>query len=343
MSRLIEPSPPPADLADVGGVLRRHADNASAVLALNRGTRHFCLPHVDGVVAYRAAGRSSLVQLGGVFAPPADRPELLEAFRAFAAAQRRRVVAVQLLPADAQQYAAAGFTVNQIGAEYSRALPGFSLAGKKHVQLRNKVSRSRRAGVRVVEVGRDVAATAEREHALAALDAQWLAAKGRHTKELTFLVGERGGPAAALRRLFVAEDASGAPLAYVSFSPTWGPQSGWLHDLSRRRPDAPPGALEHVVVTAVERFRAEGAGFLHFGFTPFTSLDPCHEQPGASALVRRVVGLLAAHGSRVYPAADQLAYKAKWGLDVVQPSYVAFDGRPRPRAVWDLLRLTGAA
>ena len=148
---------------------------------------------------------------------------------------------------------------------------------------------------------------------------------------------------AALRRLFVAQDAQGEPLAYVSFSPTWGPQSGWLHDLSRRRPDAPPGALEHVVVTAVERFRSEGAGFLHFGFTPFTSLDERHEQPGASALVRRVVGLLATHGRHVYPAADQLAYKAKWGLDVVQPQYVAFDGRPSVRAVWDLLRLTGAA
>ena len=157
------------------------------------------------------------------------------------------------------------------------------------MQLRNKVSRSRRAGVQVAEVGVDVPATASASGQLDDLDAQWLAAKGRHTKELTFLVGERGGPAAALRRLFVAQDAQGEPLAYVSFSPTWGPQSGWLHDLSRRRPDAPPGALEHVVVTAVERFRSEGAGFLHFGFTPFTSLDGRHEQPGASALVRRIV------------------------------------------------------
>ena len=247
------------------------------------------------------------------------------------------MLAVQLLPDDVGPYVERGFVVNQLGADYARSLDGFALSGRKHVPLRNKLSRARRAGV-VVE---EVPATGT-DAGLDALDARWLRSKGRLAKPLAFLVGERGGPAGALRRLFVARSADGEVLGYVSFAPAYGRHPGWLHDLSRRSPDAPPGVLELVVVTAVERFRAEGAAYLHFGFTPFTGLDPAHAVPGASPLADRAVRLLAERGSAVYPAADQLAYKLKWAPDLVQPEYVAFPGRVRPSDVWALLRCTGA-
>jgi lysylphosphatidylglycerol synthetase-like protein (DUF2156 family) len=100
--------------------------------------------------------------------------------------------------------------------------------------------------------------------------------------------------------------------------------------------------LELIVVSAVERFRAEGASHLHFGFTPFTGMGAEHDVPGGSWVAARILQLLANHGSAAYPAADQLAYKQKWGPDLVQPEYVAFAGGVRPGAVWSLLRLTNA-
>ena len=178
---------------------------------------------------------------------------------------------------------------------------------------------------------------------LCALDTAWLRSKGRHVKELAFMVGERGGDADCRRRLFVATGPDGDPLAYVSFSPVYGRHAGWLHDLSRRRPDAPPGSLELIVTTAVETFRTEGAPYLHFGFTPFTSLADEHEQPGRSGIAARIIRLLADKGSSIYPAADQLAYKLKWGPDLIQPEYVAFEGGISPRAVLSLLRVTNVA
>lgn len=328
----------PSDVDRVADVLGRHAQNPSAFLALNDTTQHFETPGIDGVVAYQVAGRT-LVQLGGVFAAPADRPALLAAFTAYARTQHRRVVAVQLLREDADLYAAHGFVVNQLGADYARGLAEFHLRGKKHMQLRNKVSRARRAGVIVAEEQYDEALGAE----LDLVDGVWLRAKGRRVKELEFMVGQRGGTSQGLRRLFVARDEAGAVVGYVSFSPAYGERSGWLHDLSRRRPDGPPGVLELIVVTAVEAFQAEGAGVLHFGFTPFTSLDPEHEVAGASRVAARIVRLLADRGSAIYPAADQLAYKEKWGPDLVEPEYIAFQGGLSLRAVWDLLRLTNAA
>lgn len=329
-----EVSPQPETIAQI---LERRAENPSAFLALNQATQHFVIPGVDGVIAYQLAGRKTIVQLGGVFADPADQPLLLGAFLDFAHLAKRHVVAVQLMRPDADLYAAHGFTVNQFGADYARSLGGFSLGGKKHMQLRNKISRARRAGVTVVEVSGTLPA------ALDDIDREWLRSKGRHVKELKLMVGERGGPAQTRRRLFVANDEAGAALAYVSFSPVHGARSGWLHDLSRRRPDAPPGVLELIVNTAVEAFRAEGgAGYLHFGFTPFTNLSDEHEVPGASRVTARLLRLLAAHGSAIYPAADQLAYKEKWGLDVVEPEYLGFQGGISLRSVWNLLRVTDA-
>ena len=205
------------------------------------------------------------------------------------------------------------------------------------MQLRNKISRARRAGVSVVEADHDRLGPQLDE-----LDRLWLRSKGRHVKELKLMVGQRGGPAQPSRRLFAALDPAGTMLAYVSFSPVYGTQSGWLHDLSRRHPDAPPGVLELIVVTAVETFQAERASHLHFGFTPFTSLSPEHEVKGASRVAARILRFLARHGSAIYPAASQLAYKEKWGLDLVQPEYIAFQGGISLRRLWSLLRVTNA-
>jgi lysylphosphatidylglycerol synthetase-like protein (DUF2156 family) len=332
----------PHEVDDANGVLQRHAANPSAFLALNTDTRHFRVPGVDGLIAFRPAGRRHLVQLGGVFADDADQDRLLEEFLATAASEGRQVVSVQLLRADAERYARHGFTVNQLGASYGRSLGDFGLKGSAYMRLRNKISRARRAGVQVAEVGVDVPASGELDGRLAEIDAQWLRAKGRHVKELAFMVGERGGRAAGLRRLFVATDIGGGVLGYITFSPVYGAHSGWLHDLSRRVPDAPPGTMELVIHTAVVRFREERAGHLHFGLTPFSSLSDAAELPQRSAMAARIVRFLAAHGKHVYPAADQVAYKEKWGPDLVQPEYVAFSRGITAGAVWSLLRLTNA-
>ncbi len=115
------------------------------------------------------------------------------------------------------------------------------------------------------------------------------------------MVGERRGPAASLRRVFVATDAAGPVTGYLSFSPVYGRHAGWLPGLSRRRPDVTPGTMELVTLTAIERFRYEGAAYLHFGLTPFTGLSEEHEVSGHSRVVARLVRLLAAHGKHIHP------------------------------------------
>ncbi|MCS0638356.1 DUF2156 domain-containing protein [Streptomyces sp. LP05-1] len=321
--------------------LRESADNPSAFLALNAGNAYFTDPAAPGssgsgspgLIAYREAGRF-LIQFGGVFAPEADRERLLRAFLGFARTTRRKVVAVQLQRSDAELYARCGFTVNQVGSSYAVRLPGHSLRGTKFMKLRNKISKARRSGLEVTEVPYE-----RHTGELASIDQEWLRSKGRHVKEIEFLVGECGGPAQPHRRLLLGRLA-GEPIGYISYSPAYGSHPGWLHDLSRRRATAPPGVMEAINLHAMETFRDEGAEWLHFGFTPFTGLAPGHEVPGASPMTTRLMRLLAERGDKVYPAASQLAYKEKWAPELILPEYLAFHGRASLPAIWQILRVT---
>ena len=134
---------------------------------------HFRAPGIDGFIAYRRAGRY-LVQICGPIAPVADHESLLTAFLAFAAAERSRVMAVQLQRHETDVYQRHGFRVDQIGASYAIDLGRFSLQGKKFVSLRNKISRARRADITTTiisdgEITTELAARdARRRHRLAA-------------------------------------------------------------------------------------------------------------------------------------------------------------------------------
>lgn len=301
-------------------ILERHADNPSAFLALNKGNSYFHTDRHDGVIVYRRSGRY-LVQFGGPFAAPEDSDSLLSEFAEFARSRRRKIVGIQLQEADARQYASAGFTVNQIGASYAIDLSKFTLRGGKFMQLRNKISRARRAGLEVKEVQQRDWAEPMQE-----LDASWLRSKGKHAKPLEFLVGEYGGAMQPHRRLFIGL-LDGKLAGYISYSPVYGSRPGWLHDLSRRIPDGPPGVMEAINSTAIETFSAEEAGWLHFGFTPFTGLETERTVPEGSRPFAWLVGQLARRGAAVYPAATQLAYKEKWSPQAVIPEYIAFSGR----------------
>ena len=298
--------------------IQRYAesDNPSAYFAFNEGNSYFRLPGEPGVIVYRPVGRS-LVQFGGPFAPRRARGRMLAGFAAFARERGDTVVAVQLQGADADIYVGQGFTVNQMGASYAVDLADFTLAGTKFMQLRNKISRALRTGLEIAEAPYDEWATA-----VAAVDAAWLGTKGEGSKPLEFLVGQTGGPHQSLRRLFVAHR-DGELIGYISYAPVYGSRPGWMHDLSRRLPQSPPGVMEAVNKAAIDAFRQEGVGWLHFGFTPFTSLD-APQFPGYSPGFQWFMEYLSEHGAHIYPARTQLEYKRKWAPSVVLPEYIAF-------------------
>jgi lysylphosphatidylglycerol synthetase-like protein (DUF2156 family) len=296
--------------------IQRYADNPSSFLAVSEGNSYLHLPDTPGVIVYRTAGRF-LVQFGGPFAPREARARLLRAFLDLADSQGREVVAIQLQAADADEYLAEGFTVNQIGSSYALRLDKHSLRGTEFMRLRNKIARALRSGLTISEEPLDRWHTAMTE-----LDAAWLGTKGG-AKPIEYLVGQYGGPHQPLRRLFVGTRGDRLT-GYISYTPVYGSRPGWMHDLSRRQPDSPPGVMEAINKTAIDTFRAEGAQWLHFGFTPYSTMSETVQFPGHSRAFDWLARDIWANGAHIYPSQTQYAYKEKWHQDVVLPEYIAF-------------------
>ncbi|GAA2907950.1 DUF2156 domain-containing protein [Streptomyces thioluteus] len=319
--------------AAVAERLRAYADHPSGFLAMNSGTAHFHGVHVPGLIAYIQRGRH-IVQFGGPFAPIRNKATLITEFRSHLTG---RLTIAQLRAVDVPLYAELGYVVNQIGSSYSIDLSHFTTRGPALAKVRQNTSRARRDGVTVDEL----ADSAAYDEELTTIDTAWLRAKGRYVKKLDFLIGERGGPGAPLRRTFAARR-QGQIIGYVTYSPAYGTRPGWLYDLTRRVPNCPVGTIELINLTALTRFRSEGAAWLHLGLTPFAGLAPEHDPTCASRALARVVRLLAEHGRMIYPARSQEAFKLKWSPHVIEPEYAAFEGGVSLGAVWNLLRATKA-
>lgn len=346
-------APAERDALGALGSLSAYIDHPSGFLALSSRNQLFRARDCEGFISYRERG-GHLFLFGGVHAPPAAQAPLLDRFLGEAAARRKRVVAVQLRQGQAKLFRERGFVVNQLGTSYGLQLPNYSLAGTRRMKLRNKIKRARSLGVRVLEVGRELPRSAETFAKLHEISERWIRKKGK--KELDFMIGELGDePRNELRneprneprneidrarRIFVAVQGEGSAalwLGFITYVPVFGAQPGYLHDLTRRLPESPPGAMELCNADAMERLRSEGAHYLHFGFTPFVTSGA--EAQGASPVLAWLIRMLARYGSLIYPAQSQVDYKLKWGPELVEPELVA--ARPLSlRAIWDLLILT---
>lgn len=309
-------------------------DHTSGFLALSAHNRRYTIDGVPGFVAFREQGKH-LISIGGVHAPPDARERLLDGFLAAAAARGRRALAVQVPEGQAGMFVARGFTVNQLGSSYGRRLLKFSLAGTRYMKLRNKVKRAREVGMYVVEAGREIPADEATFERIRQVSAKWL--YGKKKKELDFMIGEIGGPEDRERRIFLVLDGEHRTIGFITYVPVWGEYPGYLHDLTRRLPAAPPGAMELCNLFAMERFVAEGVAHLHFGFTPFI-VDPAR-RPFERPFLAWIINMLGRYGKSIYPAESQVKYKLKWGPDIIEREFIACRSLSL-RAIVDLLVLT---
>jgi lysylphosphatidylglycerol synthetase-like protein (DUF2156 family) len=294
------------------------SENPSSFLAVNNGNRYFTLPGRPGVIVYRPTGQY-LIQFAGPFAPEESYTDLARSFAAFARARGKKLTIIQLQERDARIYSSIGFTVNQVGASYAVDLQTFTLSGTRYMQLRNKISRARNSGLEIFEADYD-----QWKDGVAEINRRWLPLKGEGARPLEYLVGQTGGRMQKYRRLFIGVK-DGQMAGYVSYSPVYGSNPGWMHDLSRRLPESSPGIMEAINKAAIDTFQAENVRWLHFGFTPFTSMSEEREVEGRSKAFSWLMGRLGETGS-VYPAATQLAYKEKWNPTLITTEYAGFPG-----------------
>ncbi len=99
-------------------------------------------------------------------------------------------------------------------------------------------------------------------------------------------------------------------------------------DLMRRRPDAPNGVMEYLVVALIHRFRAEGRTGMTLGLAPLANID-------GDGIPDRALRLLYDRGTKVFNYQGLHHFKEKWN-PVWEPRYLAY------RSDTELPRIAGA-
>ncbi len=328
---------------DIVSLLEQFSSHPSSFLATNCNTKCFAVAGINGFIAYRFSGSRYIISVAGINADSSMKELLLNRFIAWAEEQRRIIVAVQVHYEDAKIFKRYGFKINQIGASYCLRLAEYGLSGSFFMKLRNKISRAKKAGVQIKELGKDIAYSDNLKEHIRRIDNDWL--KSKHAKKLDFLVGELGDINCfdfSCKRLFLAVR-DGHPIAYILYVRCFGQFDGWMHELTRRTEDTIPGVMELINSSAIDVFKKEKVKYLNFGFTPLSSLNREHEfQSAYNPIMGWIFRLLAKRGEAIYPAKTQVGYKLKWAPDVVIPEYIAFGKKAGIGGLWSFLRLVKA-
>lgn len=195
-------------------------------------------------------------------------------------------------------------------AHWTRRLAG-------NASLRAQLNRARNKGVEVRSIP---AEKAEGSAELRDVLAEWLA--GRGLPPLHFLVESALLDGLGDRRVFLAETPDGLQ-GFLLASPVPA-RSGWLAELTVRRPSAPNGTAELLISTAVEELAAEGAGYFTLGLSPLARLQGAEPNP---LWLRLLLRWLRAHGRRFYHFRGLEFFKGKFAPEAWKPVYALLPGR----------------
>ncbi|HEU5214788.1 MAG TPA: phosphatidylglycerol lysyltransferase domain-containing protein [Gaiellaceae bacterium] len=289
-------------------LVEAHGRDSLSFFALRRDKSYVFSPSQRAFLAYRVVAGTVLMS-GDPVGDEAEIDELLTDFRRFVRSRGWRLAVVGASDEHLARYRALGLKPVPIGDEAVLRPQQFSLEGRAIRKVRQSVSRLRKAGYsfRVVAAD-DVAPAVEAE--LEDVSAAWR--RGQPERGFSMAIDDLHVPGTVLA---LAEDANGRVGGFLHLAPSpkagsVGDQvadaqperptafgglggGGWSLSAMRRRPDAPNGLTEFLVVETLAWARQTGASELSLNFCALTDyLAPERVTTPARRAVRR--GLLLA-------------------------------------------------
>ncbi len=309
-------------------LIRRYGENSISFFGLTPEKVHFFSSDGQGVLSYRLVGRVAVVA-GDPCAPPQGLARLVREFAEFCARQDWHMVFWQVRAELLPIYRQLGLQALKIGEEAVLDTQRFTLAGGPMQNVRAILHRAEKAGLKA-RFFRGMPPDPGLRAQLEQLSATWLAAKGG--VEMGFSMGrfaEQDDPEVTTA---VALDEQERVHAVVTFVPVYGRQ-GWALDLMRRAQDATPGAIELLIVRALEEFRAAGAQMVSLGLAPQanTTGEPENTvEQSISAVTSRIRGLRTASSLFFFKRKFQPRWESRY---LIYPSMLSL-----PSVGWALLR-----
>ena len=268
-------------------LVEAYGRDSLSFFALRRDKSYFFSSTRRSFLAYRVVAGAALIS-GDPVGADEEFDSLLAEFRRVARAHGWRLAVVSASGEHLERYRRLGLRAIPIGEEAVLRPSEFSLDGRAIRKVRQSVSRLTKAGYSL----RVVAASEVDDRLRDALDAVSAAWRGNQPER---------GFSMSIDDLYVegtlfaiAEDESGAVGGFLHLAPTPA-GGGWSLSTMRRRPDAPNGLTEYLIVEALAWGKGHDVSELSLNFCALTDLiSPARAVTVPRRAVRRI--LLAADG-----------------------------------------------
>ena len=299
------------------------ATNSLASFHLLEGTSWFISDDRRAFIGYRLVGITA-VALAEPIGEPQSRINVVAEFLDLCELNGWVPAFHQLSSRGDEMFAEAGLKCLKIGEEAIVPVQTWSEDAPGYKQLRSALRRVERSGCELVELPRPIDEATMRE--LREVSDAWLS-QGGH-RERTFTVGQFDPDYLRQTTVLVLRQRDSHRIeAFVNVLPSYSSSVGNF-DLMRRRPDAPNGVMEYLVVALIHRFRAEGRTGMTLGLAPLANID-------GEGIPDRALRLLYDRGTKVFNYQGLHHFKEKWN-PVWEARYLAY------RSDTELPRIAGA-
>jgi lysylphosphatidylglycerol synthetase-like protein (DUF2156 family) len=282
--------PPPADVDDrrhVWALVNGTSGDTLAPFVLRTDKSYVFSGDRRAAVAYRVRLGTAIAS-GDPVGDPSSYPAAVEAFVHHADAQGWRVAALGAGPRSLPLWRKQGMWALSIGRDVRIDIASFSLEGRRFRNLRQAVQRSRNAGVTTEIVGeRDLG-----EHLRAELlDVMTAAGKGTQTRGFAMILDEPLSGVHPGMLIACARSASGQVVAFHRYATADSGRELSL-DVPWRRPGAPNGVDERLIVDTLQWGAARGAHSLSLAFAAFPDVFELQQRSITQRVAYRAVHLL---------------------------------------------------
>ncbi|MDR0299538.1 MAG: DUF2156 domain-containing protein [Streptococcaceae bacterium] len=296
-------------------LVKSQGQNPMAYMTLLNDKHYFFGEMVEGVLAYVLVN-NVLVVCGDILCAKEDAILFLGEIRRFAYKNQWKVLFMDITEEFREAYESQGFRLIKIGEDACIDLSNFSLAGKARAKVRANVNQAKKRGLTVDEYRPLVFRDAFIEHALQEISKEWFKEKG---VELGFMLGGLALDNPLGRRYFYSKDETGQIQAFIIFVP-YASGKSFMVDVTRRRGEAPNGAMEIIFAEAFVKMAEEGLQLVNLGLCPLANLD---QQDEEKSLTAQLFQFVYENLNGVYGFKGLYQAKKKWAPTDWQPRYIA--------------------
>ncbi|MDS1030143.1 DUF2156 domain-containing protein [Bacillota bacterium LX-D] len=275
------PIPTTGDRKKVFRLVKKYGFNPISFLALEHDKKYFFASNGSGVIAY-VVHSGVAVAAGDPLCPDNTAEVLLNEFTQYCRQNNLDICFSTVSDRFLKQFKKIGYGYVKYGEEAIFDLTTYTIKGSKTQKVRQMLNAADKAGINVIEyeplLKRDYAL----EQQIIEVSQEWLSEK--KSSELSFLLGSISLDFPQGRKYYLALNAEKKVEAFLVCVPYAG-GTGYYLDVTRKRPTAPKGTMEKLVISCFNLMKDQGVKEASLGLAPLANVRDSSEISIAAVLL----------------------------------------------------------